>query len=191
MSKKQVYYHGTSADNLKDILKNGLRPDTPKIWESCSRQEVYLWGVEELAKVDGNEYDKQEWKESAARSRATESGQIACSIAKDCRIVIVKCLLDPKQVWEDTSSNNMDGAMCIEIVKPSQIVEIEVSNDLSLIRGFLLASIVDMDMWTRRLSKEEEVVVKALKKVEWYPDNTDEITTWTTIKSKQKVVCCN
>jgi hypothetical protein len=181
-----IYYHGTSADNLEDILQNGLRPNTQKLW-SCSGNEVYMWCPRRLAVAEGNETDELEWQYDRARSRAQESGQIACAVAKDCRIVVCKIRVPDTDVMEDTSCAYMDGAVCTDHVKPSQILEIYVSNDLSLMRGLFMTIVADMDMWNKyRFTDAENKVIKLLKQVEWYSEMIDEMITWITVKAQKK-----
>lgn len=182
--RKQIYYHGTSADNLASILKYGLSPNEEKLW-GCSRDEVYLWGAQELAVAENDEDNLEEWKERAARQRAIKSGRIACAVAKDCRVVVIKIQLSPSKVRPDESCDNMDGAVCIDKVTKAQILEIEVSNDISLIKGFIIAGLLNMWQWAKGCTKIELQIAEALKKVEWYPEYYDDMMEWETIMSKQ------
>lgn len=181
----RTYYHGTSADNLPSILKQGLIAGTEKLW-SCSGREVYMWDVEKLAIAEGNAGDLQEWKEQAAYNRAKESGQIACAVAKDCRIVVLKIRMSDKNVWDDTSCQYMDGAVATENVPLKNIEAIWISNDLSLVKGLILASVYNMDMWKK--NTEHIRIVKALQKVEWYSEWIDDIIEWKQIKGVMEKV---
>lgn len=178
-----IYYHGTSADNLPSILKSGLIPHTEKLW-SCSGREVYMWDVEKLAKAEGSEDDLPEWKEQTAYNRAKESGQIACAVAKDCRVVVLKIKMSSKNVYDDTSCQYMDGAVCVERVPLKNIETIWISNDLSLVKGLLLAGIYHMDMWKR--NPDHKRIAEVLSKVEWYPEWIDDIIEWEQIQVQKK-----
>lgn len=45
MSK--ILYHGTSADNLKSILKDGFKTNCDKIW-TPSENGIYFWSPDKL-----------------------------------------------------------------------------------------------------------------------------------------------
>lgn len=172
---KRTYFHGTSADNLESILKDGLKCDTDKVW-TCSCDEVYLWDIEAVAK----EFDieDEDYKIERARQMAIESAQIACASAKDCRCVVLKIELDDSEIMPDTSCENMkgSGAVCIQRdITLNEIVGVEVSNDLSLIKGYFMTLIMDRDYSNLELSKMEMKIAEAFKKAEIYPEDIDDI----------------
>jgi len=137
---KTSYYHGTNADNLPHILKHGLQCYESKLW-TVSEDAIYLWHPESCGKA--NDLDPEYWESEAFRL-ANESGQIACSIAKDCRVVVLKIELDDELVSGDTSCENMEsgGAKCIyDNIPVEAITEIHVSNDLSLVKGYFMSLI--------------------------------------------------
>lgn len=172
---KRTYYHGTSADNLQSILKHGLSISEEKIW-TCSQDAIYLWNADTLAECEGYADETEKSKEERAFQMAVESAQIACSIAKDCRIVVIKVSLPEKEVCMDDSSDNMECANCIRRnISPSEIQEIHVSNDLSLMRGYFLNMVVDREFSNISCSQMELKVASVFKGAEIYPEDLDEI----------------
>lgn len=188
----KTYYHGTSADNLQDILKNGLRCDTDKSW-SCSQDGIYLWDVEELAIANGRDLiEDADYIEDEAFRQAGESGQIACSKATDCRIVVLKVELDENELNEDTSCENMEGSgakVLYRDVKLSEIKEIKVSCDLSLLKGYFIAILFERDYNNVEFSKIEIAVAEAFKKSEIYPDDIDDLITYENVEISNLVLC--
>lgn len=172
---KRIYYHGTSADNLESILKDGLKCRTPKLWH-CSGYEIYLWDIEGVAKADDIDDDEQkiEW----VRRAAIDSAHCAIIQAKDCRCVIIKVELDENEVYADTSCENMEGrgAVCIDRdILPHEIIGVEVSNDLSLLKGYFMALMLDNEYSNMELSPMEIKIAEAFKKAEIYPEDIDEM----------------
>lgn len=185
-NKKQIYYHGTTADNLQEILKNGIKCDSNKIW-TCSSDEIYLWGVNELAKFEGMENDDLEYKENMAFCRASESAQIACCKAKDCRLLVFKIELPIAEVTYDDSCPNMrrSGAMTIcRDIHPEEIVAIKISNELSLIRGYFMGIVMDMEYFGMTFTFSEEKIARAFKKAELYPEDIEYMIEWNSIPVK-------
>lgn len=159
---KRTYYHGTSADNLESILKYGLSTDEIKIW-SCSNDAVYLWDAIEAAELDG--YDEYQANEYGFRM-ANESGQIACSIAKDCRVVVLKIELDENLVEPDYSCENMAdrGAKCVcSNITLDNITEIHVSNDLSLLKGYFICMLSNNEYNSCEFTPLELMVANCFK----------------------------
>lgn len=159
---KTTYYHGTNADNLPYILKHGLSINETKLW-SCSEDAIYLWepkGCGEANCLDEDQY------ESEAFRMANESGQIACAIAKDCRVVVLKIELDDEEVCNDTSCENMQdsGAKCIyRDVTIDEITEIHVSNELGLLKGYFISLISGRDYNNCDFTNIELMVAKAFE----------------------------
>lgn len=173
---KRTYFHGTGAANLQSILENGLSCHESKIW-GCSHDAVYLWDVESLAEFNGCEDDELEYKEQAAFIQASQSGQFACSVSIDCRVVVLKIELDDSEVEIDDSYKTMGYARCIRRdVLPSEIVGIHVSNDLSLIRGYFIGLASSNDLCDIYFTRMEEKIGKAMLEVLDIEDVEDLIT---------------
>jgi len=175
---KRNFYHGTSADNLESILQNGLSCDEIKLW-NCSGDEIYLWGAMEV----GKEWDCETDEESEERAfrMASESGQIACIASKDCRIVVLRIELDDSEIMPDTSHENMEGrgAVCINrTIELSEIKDIKVSNDLSMLKGYFIAMMADNEFFDVELSRLERRIGEAFKNAEIYPEDIDELIEW-------------
>lgn len=159
---KTTYYHGTSADNLPFILKHGLSVSENKIW-SVSEDAVYLW--EPLGCGLANDLEEEE-HDLEAFKMANESGQIACAVAKDCRIVVLKIEIESDEVFDDTSCENMQvrGAKCIyRDIQISEITEIKISNDLSLLKGFFISILANNNYNNQDFTRLELMVADAFK----------------------------
>lgn len=161
--KTRTFYHGTSADNLESILKYGLSTDETKIW-NCSSDEIYLWcpiGCGEADCLDISQY------EQAAFKCASESGQAACSIAKDCRVVVLKIeIKDNDYLRPDDSHENMAGKgayICSRNIQPDEIIEINISNDLSLIKGYFISLQINNELNACNFSNMELTVARCFE----------------------------
>lgn len=132
-------YHGTSADNLNNIRKYGLKSDREKLW-TVSHDAVYCWS-KNLIKEECLDLvnDSNECHSRLFRA-AYDSAFAALSKAKDCRAIIVIFEVDENELESDDSCGAMmQHANCIRRdIKPDEIKEIWVSNDLSLIRGYFI-----------------------------------------------------
>lgn len=184
---KRTYYHGTSADNLKSILKHGIAINQQKIW-NCSDNAVYLWDVEKLAEVDSNGDDTQQEKEQRAFQRASESAQIATIKSKQGACIVLKIELDEDEISRDDSHENMEGhgAVCIRrAVTPSEIKQIHVSNDLTLLKGYFIGMMLQNELFDPSdLSPVERKIGEAMQKAEIYPKDVDGVIQWEEVKHK-------
>lgn len=158
MIKKRRYFHGTNADNLPSILKKGLTTDNDSLWLT-SYQGIYLWCPKRLGKCEDLTTEKEMINE--AKRRAIDSGSVGCCKAKDCRIVLIEVELNPSEVEDDSSSENMDGAVYISRnIKLSEIVSISISNDLNLIRGYYIMLYSNNEYRTQSFTDLELKVAK-------------------------------
>lgn len=166
---KTLLFHGTSADNLPHILKHGLKADSEaKLW-NCSEDAVYFWSVP--AVMESENLETVEEALNMARQNAIGSGQIALSLAKDCRIIIICAEIEETELEEDQSCENMYGAVCVyRDVLPHEIKSIEISNDLSLLKGYFMAMVLNRDLTAIELSPLETKVAECFKNLEVYDE---------------------
>lgn len=179
---KRTIYHGTSADNLESILKSGLLTNAgEKIW-NVSEDKVYCYDSTKLAELEGS--DPQD-KEELAFSRAFENAQCGLGKSKDCRAIIVIAEIDENELEDDFSCPNMEHASCVSRdIKLSEIKEIRVSNDLSLLKGYFLSFMVDRVVSNLELTHLEEKIARAMTTLEIYQEDVKEFTTWETVYKK-------
>jgi hypothetical protein len=173
-----LVYHGTSADNLKSIKRDGLVISTDKIW-TASLEQVYFWTDRYL------DMEYPDWKEDGInpseylRKQAADSAMCAAAKAKDCRLVVVVCDIPEDEILVDNSCPNMEGASCIDrSILPSEIVEIWVSNDLGLLRGYFIALMMERELNAIEFSPLEMEIGKIFTKAQLYSDTIDDIITW-------------
>ena len=165
------FYHGTSADNLKSILRHGLLINSQKLW-SPSENGIYFYSGDEFVKIGETE---EEDKDSFAKQRAYENAQIALSVAKDCRCVVFEVELDEKEVEPDQSYLNMEGAVIIfRNVKPKEIKKVFISPDLSLLKGYFIAIAKQNKLFSHDFSEVELLIADIFSKAEIYPDIMDD-----------------
>jgi len=185
-TNKKVFYHGTSADNLPSILKHGLSCNENKLWH-CSNDDIYLWSVDAIK--DFEQLDSNDEALDYAFRMANESGQIACIYSKDCRVVVLKIELDESEVSIDQSCENMEGrgAVCINRdITIDEIVEIKISTDLSLIKAYFIALMLNNDYFnTDDLTPIELKIGKAFAKAEIYPEDVDDMIEWENVEIMQ------
>lgn len=187
-NKKQIYFHGTSADNLESILLHGISCNETKLW-NCSNDEIYLWSPDKLLNI--GEVDDYESGLEMAFRMANASPQIACIASKDCRMVVLKIELNPAEVYPDESCENMKGrgAVCIErTITIDEIVEIKVSNDFTMLKGYFIATMLENEYFSVELSRLEMKIAEAFKKAEIYPDDIDDLTEWEIHEFKNKLI---
>lgn len=181
---KRTFYHGTSADNLQNILKHGISCNEIKIW-NCSLDQVYLWDADKLAEYD--QIEDEEYKQRLAFTRASESGQIALSLSNDCRIVVLKVIIDDSEIFDDTSCRNMEtsGAVCINRnIELYEISEIKISNDLSLLKGYFISMILDRENSNIEFNDLEKRIGKIFQEAEIYPEDIEDSIEWEEVPVK-------
>jgi hypothetical protein len=143
--------YGTSADNLPSILANGIRCDADKIW-GWSVDGIRVWGKDSVRE--------------GMIGQAFDSASCALAKAKDCRAVIVFFELDDEQ--ENGSSRyGIQKVNCVgRDIKPDEIKEILISNDLSVIRGYFIC----LAMYRTQLEfdKFEQMAAKAFENSDLY-----------------------
>jgi hypothetical protein len=173
-----LVYHGTSADNLKSIKRDGLVISTDKIW-TASLEQVYFWTDRYL------DMEYPDWREDGIdpkeqlRKQATDSAMCAAAKSKDCRLIVVVCDIPEDEILVDNSCPNMEGASCIDRnILPNEIVDIWVSNDLSLLRGYFIALMMERELNAIEFSPLEMEIGKIFTKAQLYSDTIDDIITW-------------
>jgi hypothetical protein len=164
------FFHGTTADNLKAILRDGFSPDTDKIW-TVSENGVYFWSPDKLAEMGECSEDEDDKRECGKRF-AFDSATCGLAKAKDCRAVVFEVELDPEDLSEDTSCDNMEGAFVhYGHVSPDRIKAVWITEDMSLIRGYYIALMMERDMNNLEFSAVEKMVGKAFQKAEIYVED--------------------
>ncbi len=162
-------FHGTIADNLPAILRDGLTVETGGENWTVSDEYVYFWSPAALQAM--GEVDNEDDARKEAKRRAFDSASFGLGFAKDCRAVVLEIEIDATDIEDDGSCPNMEGAVRSPYtVPPSAIVSIEISADLSLLKGYFLTFCLDRDMSARELSDIEEEVARAMQKAEFYPE---------------------
>lgn len=166
---KSIFFHGTSADAVESILKNGILPDQDSNWLDSEAGHVYMWCPRRLAESEGNEDGGLEDKMGYAFQRAAENAEFSLAHAKDCRRVVLAIALPDGAVSDDTSSEHMYGAVCHGgKIPPSAIVSAHVDNEsLEPMRWFFLASTIGHESAKQRdWTSLERKVATVLAKVE-------------------------
>jgi len=94
-----TFYHWTTLENFKKILKNGFNNKSKKNWWCSNESELYLWNPRKL------EWDRD------AKQKAFESAQLAAAIqdVSKTEIVVLELEIDTNQinVPDDDSAVNM------------------------------------------------------------------------------------
>jgi len=163
---KRKFFHGTTADNLKKILRDGLDPYAEnKVW-TVSDKGVYLWSPDELAKQGDTD---EEYKMEYAKDQAYSSAQMGLGLSKSCQCVVFEIELDESEVEEDTSCENMGGAfVCFKTITLDKIKAVWKSPDLSLLKGYFIALAMGRDMFAGEFSRLEKQVGEMFSKTDIY-----------------------
>ena len=157
--------HGTSADNLESILRDGLKCETDKVW-NVSCQEVYCW-AENSVEIDDEE-DVEYWMIQLAY----ESAQCAMAKAKDCRGVVIMFEVDEYELTEDNSCENMQAASSIKRdIHPNEFVKVLIGPDLGLIRGYFIGNMLHRPLNGLEFDETETAVGEVFQKMEFYPED--------------------
>ena len=137
-------YHGTSAENLPSILKDGLKASADKIW-NVSEDAVYCYSKNYADTELGIEIEEMSDNEDAFLRQAADNASCAIVNArKDCRIVVIKFMVEESELEDDDSCPNMEIANCIRRdIKPEEIVEVYISDDLSSYRLMLACNLIN------------------------------------------------
>ena len=162
---KKSFFHGTSADNLKNILKNGFDPYQSKIW-TVSENGIYFWSPDKLVEYKNCEEDN---KIEYSIQMAYDSATCALAKSKDCRAVVFEVEIDDEEFCEDTSCPNMEGAVVIfDEVPASCIKKIWISEDLSLFRGQFIGSMMNRNLNNIEFSDVERKIGEMFKNSDFY-----------------------
>ncbi len=173
-----LVYHGTIADNLASIREHGLKacPDN-RNW-TVSRNEVYFWGNRYMECEFPDWEDEERDPRDCLIKQAADSAMCGAGKAKDCRLVVVVCDIPDDEIESDDSCEFMEHASCItRDIRPDEIVEILVSNDLSLIRGYFISLMMERELSAFYFDSMETKVGELFSKV-CFVDSMDEILEW-------------
>lgn len=155
-----IVYHGTIADNLKSILKNGLLCSKGGRNWTVSGYALYFWSprrLEERGEADEGEGEKR------AKEYASQSAEFGLAKARNCRRIILELEIPDDDLLDDSSCPGMTGAVCTtRDVHPSEIRKIWIDkDDLSSFKLYFLAARSDRDIAVPlELSHLEKLMVK-------------------------------
>jgi hypothetical protein len=157
-------YHGTSAENLPSILKSGLKASADKIW-NVSEDAVYCYSKNLAVHDLGIEVEEiPEYEGSFLQQAANNASCALVNARKDCRIAIIKFMVEESELEDDESCPNMEVANCIRRdIQPEEIVQTYISADLSSYRLLLACNLVHCSYFDK--SKLSDVEVKIAKKM--------------------------
>jgi hypothetical protein len=173
---KKTYYHGTSADNLEKILKEGIQPIpcAQRIWNDSYPNCVYLWSNSH-EDCEGNGFDY-----------AADSGFMSFIKARDKRIIVFKIEMQDKYMDPDVSGINMYsmGAVQTDSVHKRYITEYWISEDLSVLLPVALNIYQSNDVAKIELTSLQRTAVKLLNE-EAYIILSELPIKWENVKLKQ------
>lgn len=168
-------FHGTTADAAREILKHGFQAERGGENWACSGEAVYFWSLQALKDCGEVEDDEDDYR---ARQMAFENAQFGLPWAKDCRAIVFEVDGEGLYVEPDTSCRNMSGAVqFIGDIPPSRITGAWITDDLSLLRGYLMSFHLDRDMIARELSPLEERIARCMQKAELY-EEIEDLANW-------------
>lgn len=159
-------FHGTTADILKQILKDGKLSTSPekRNWNE-SNNAVYLW-------ANFNSENDEEERRQECLSRATDNAEIPLIDSQDCRRVVLEIDVEGLNYDNDGSCDNMEGAIeCFDEIPVSRIVNVWVDREeLSpfktiIIKNLLKHSLFDFSN-SPTISKLSDYMRKQIEKME-------------------------
>ena len=119
------FYHGTTYEAMKEIIKGNYEPDHT-IWDCSDDAKIYAWSRDWLAELECWDIDCSSYQiDVNCALRANENSQIANALKKepDKFTYVVEFAMEDKLYEEmkgdgrieiDNSSPNMNGAVQIE-----------------------------------------------------------------------------
>lgn len=145
---KKLYYHGTSLESFRNIIKNGFNNDDFSNWTCSGNNTTYFHDLEKY--IECGEVEDREDKRLVIE-RAFESGQIAaaCQKSKETSIVVLEFEFDDEEIdiEDDNSCQNMDCiASCIDnddIDIDKHLKNVYICNYNPNLWMFVIASIID------------------------------------------------
>lgn len=173
------FFHGTSANFLDSILRNGLCPNhKDKSW-TCSNFGVYLWSFDKVRETYFGTDDVEDYAvESTCLQNAYDNAMVTAATQRHPKCVVFEIELD-EELKDDYSCLNMDGAVvCNRIIKPQEIKRLWVSGDLTFfmpaICGWLLSNpLFEPDA---HFSKAEQHFIKKMSTYEIeFPELSEEV----------------
>lgn len=181
---KTLAYHGTTADNLHSILREGLKSDKSKVW-TCSHDAVYCWSKNHLKDLqdnggcdDGERETVEDWHEEFLQ-QAFDSASVNLGRADDCRAVVVVFEVDDCELCDDDSCPNMELANCVyRDIEIEEIKAVYVSNELGLLKGYFLALMLDRPLFNYYPTNIERKIADCLKHAEIYNEDIQDLLEW-------------
>lgn len=158
------FYHGTSADNLQSILKNGFDGTKGKQVWMVSGGANYFWNPLDIQETEDVDPDQAE---DMAKRFAFEAAETSLAKSKDCRRIVFEIEAPESLFSPDNSCPNMQGAVVSdETIDPSHISRYWIdADDLSFFRAYFAACIHDRKLANPlNLSDAELSMVKAMQK---------------------------
>lgn len=182
--KWDTCFHGTSADYLDAILRDGLGGEyrRDRIWTVSNPHHTYWWSTRWLAHY-GEEslqaaYDR-------AFSQAVDNGALALLRAKDARLVVIEARIPCDWLEEDRSCDNMEGAVCTNRrIPPELFRSVKVSQDLSIMKAGLAYSCFcrTIDLLALQPTPLEQKVISRFSDDFFYTyEDINEMAEWTTV----------
>lgn len=167
-----IVYHGTSIENLKSILQFGFIPDKSN-WTASEDDKTYFWSPKHIAKRDDEDFseDVERWNDEAKRM-AYDNATVAMLQFKSsqCVVFAVQVPDDSESVEPDTSCNNMEGAIAVAgHISPDSITQVWIGPDLSMIRGYYIALIMNNDLLAIEFTDFELKIAKLFANADIYP----------------------
>lgn len=208
-----IGYHVTSKDNLKSIMRDGLIPSSPKIW-NVSKDYIYFysWGalVSEGKVEEDTPYSDEVMEQHEEFFLKNAIMQGSCTFAKSMsdHLILIKFKIDDESDIEnvevDSSCLGMTHAnQYCSIIKPEQFLCVWESNNLGLFKLPLMAQFINNHLYENNIddylddtdegqAKYEYLTMgfklaKSCKYIEYSYDDFAEYAQWSPIYSKQLV----
>ena len=178
---KKILFHGSTADNIKYIMRDGFKSDN-KIWDCSEDDMTYFYSLDKMAEVEGlNLEDEDEYQEAwdMCIRRAIENAQVtgACQKYSGTELKVIVLEIDEEYIEPDYSCDysgcHMGDLGAVQVYNEDlnnfgEITDVMISNNYyPSIMGAYIQQFLNRDEVTLNLNKWDYKEVEMLKRVDF------------------------
>jgi hypothetical protein len=179
--RKVKVFHGTSAENAKDILENGFKTNYSN-WVCSEPNTIYVWNYDKF--VEGETCEVDDFSE--IKRYAFGSAQIIAALQNSNSpfISVLEFEIDEDLLEDDTSCEGMSYASSTLVYNVNKLMQIKEINIIEhkfeyqpMFRIFYLAGLITQELSNLcdYFSEKEIELIKMVSKADYWFDELDEM----------------